>query len=77
MNQCTFELFQHIQNFSDPQQLRCQHAVFCCVKNWSKQPGFLFSSTVSHCDVWPAGHRGWVQEGDVPPHAEGGSFWHF
>ena len=21
-----------------------------------------------------AGHRGWVQEGDVPPHAKGGSF---
>ena len=24
-----------------------------------------------------AGHRGWVQEGDVPPPAEGRSFWYF
>ena len=24
-----------------------------------------------------AGHRGWVWEGDVPPPAEGGRFWHF
>ena len=23
-----------------------------------------------------AGHRGWVQKGDVPPPAKGGSIWH-
>ena len=24
-----------------------------------------------------AGQKGWVREGDVPPPAEGGGFWHF
>ena len=24
-----------------------------------------------------AAHGGWVREGDVPPPAKGGSFWHF